>query len=121
MSRDWSSPVGEIIRAATERVADYQRFAAPVSPVGSKFAPPGFTKSAITEAEPVHYGDDGRILGLAGSRTNKHGGAYPYPIAFFSNAAGSTWNRGHRSKRRADNRFLTEALQSLASFVYRTR
>jgi hypothetical protein len=118
MARSWDSPVGEAVMAATERVEDWQRFTAPISPRGSRYAPPGFLKSRITSAEPVHHDADNVILGLAGTRTNRHGGAYSYPLAFISSDSGWTANRGGRSKRRAANRFITDAIAALDSFVY---
>lgn len=116
---DPDGPVGQIIEAATERVGDYQQLTAPLSPAGSKYAPPGFLKSRTGAADQLHADPaTGFVLGLAGTHTNRHGGAYPYPLAFIANPAGSTRNRGGRTRRPARNRFITEALNSLAGFVY---
>jgi hypothetical protein len=132
MARNWDSPVGTIIIAATEHVADYMQMTAPVSPVGSQYAPRGFLKSTIGAAEPTHYDDEGRIMGLAGTHTNRTGGGYPYPLSFIFNTSGRTSNpymsrRTHkpipgrrRTYRAATNAFIKEAVNSLASFIYRT-
>lgn len=116
---DLDGPVAKIIEAATERVGDYQRETAPVSPAGSKYAPPGFLKSRTGPAQELHHDPDtGFVTGYAGTPTNRHGGAYPYPLSFISNPSGSTWNRGRKTKRPARNRFIQEALASLESFVW---
>lgn len=112
-ARDWDSPIGKITAAATERVADYAELTAPVSATGSKYAPPGFLKSHL-RADTSQHDDDGTVLGLAGTSTNRHGGAYPYPQAF---VAGPTRNRGGKSTRR-ENRYLQDSLASLDEFVY---
>lgn len=119
MARSWDSPIGEAVRAAGEHVADYQRLTAPISAKGSKYAPPGFVKSRISESES-HDGD-GVVQALVGTVSNKRGGAYPYPVAFFSNRKGFTWNRGRHSRRPARNRFIQDSLNSLATFYYHAR
>lgn len=112
-------PIGRIIQAATERVGDYQQLTAPVSPVGSKYAPPGFLRSATGAAQELHTDPaTGFVIGYAGTRTNRHGGGFPYPLAFISNPAGRTRNRGGKSWRAAVNRYIQRALNSLESFVY---
>jgi hypothetical protein len=117
MARRWDSPVGEIIRDATSHVEDTQRILAPASLRGSRYSPPGHLKRTIREAEPVHFDDAGYILGLSGTATVRHGGSWPYALAFISNDAGRTANRGRRSYRRAENRFIENALNSLDTFV----
>lgn len=112
MIRDWGSPVGEAIREATSIVEDTARITAPVSPVGSKYAPTGFLKAGVHEALDLHHDTDGTILGLVG--------APRYPMNFLRNPTsnkGYTWNRGRKTTRPGNNRFLDDSLNSLAGFV----
>lgn len=107
MFRDWSSPVGLYIADLTQRAEDTAKVIAPVSPKGSKYAPPGYLKSRIV-GTTEHYTDDkGYVLGLVGIPL-RAGSRYPYP--FVNNPSGKTWNKGHRTFRRAMAKFLNEAL-----------
>jgi hypothetical protein len=118
---DTEGPIGEIITAATEVVGRYAQATAPVSPTGSKAAPPGFLKGTIGPASQLHHDDvygTGFVMGLAGTHTNRRGGGYPYPLAFISNPKMFTWNRGKRSFRLARNRFIQQAAIALDGFTY---
>lgn len=113
--RDWDSPVGKAIILATEQVSVIAKAKAPVSPVGSLFAPTGFLKSHTGESATRHHDTDGTVLGLVGAPV--------YPFAFISNfksRKGFTWNppgrNGRRTKRPGNNNFLSDALDSLAFF-----
>ncbi len=116
MFSDWDSDVGRAIRAATDVVADAAVAMAPVSPVGSKYAPPGYLKEHTRQAVTLHHGDDGHVLGLVG--------AVRYPFSFISNAKGYTDNpragrrRGRASRRRAEDNYLGRALDALAGFTW---
>jgi len=131
MKYDWASPVGEIIDAANAAVAAEATAFAPVSPVGSPHAPPGFLRSTVGAAANDHYDETGVILGLTGTHTNAHGGGYPFPLSFIFNTAGRTRNPGYYSRknrrltgraptyRKALNNFLQRAQYSaLAGFTY---
>jgi hypothetical protein len=115
LMRDWSGPVGQAVDAVTQEVADTARFLAPVSPVGSPLAPPGYLRANTRVSAEHHYTDDGSaVLGLAGAPN--------YPFAFIANDAGITRNpragkrRGRASVRRATDDFLAAALEA-APFI----
>lgn len=113
------NPVAEMLRDATNLVAIEAQASAPVSPTGgSKYAPSGFLKFRVHAADDLHNDDAGLLMGLVGTRINIHGGAANYPLPFIYNEAGSTWNRGHRSKRTATQAFLLESLNVLDGWVW---
>jgi hypothetical protein len=116
---DWlrtsdDSPLVDVLNDVADIILGEAVGLAPFSARGSKFAPPGFVKSHLTKSGLTHL-DDGSIAVLVGSRTNRHGGAWPYPLAFVT---GSTWNRGHRSRRLAD-KFLRRALDATPRTVWK--
>jgi hypothetical protein len=118
---DWlgdsdDSPIADVLGRVADLVLTEAISEAPFSLRGSyPYSPPGFVKSRIVKSRITHD-DGGALMVLVGSRLNRAGGAYPFPIAFVANDAGSTWNRGHRSRRKADNHFLKRALE-LAPFT----
>lgn len=132
MGMDWTSPVGEIIRAATEHVVNAQTGMAPVSPIGSRYAPPGYLRSRIHAANPDHFDDEGRIMGLAGVAVNRSGGAWPYPLRFISMPSGRISNpyinrktgrplsNKPRTYRASANYFIRNALLSLEGWLFHT-
>lgn len=112
MLKDWDSPLGQAIQDAVDVVEDTARVTAPVSPKGSKLAPPGFLKENTRQSLEQHHDDEGIIMGLVGTPR--------YPGNFISNPTsrkGYTWNRGHGSTRPGDNQFLPDALNSLNGFI----
>jgi hypothetical protein len=108
MFTDWSSPVGLYIERLTQEVETVARDTAPVSARGSKYAPPGYLKSRVFAAR--QHAADGTLMGMVGVPLAK-GSRYPLP--FVSNPSGKTWNRGRRTARRADNKFLIAALDAV--------
>lgn len=112
MLRDWSSPLGRAIQDAVDVVEDAARVTAPVSPKGSKLAPPGFLKANTRQSLEQHKDAEGIIMGLVGSPR--------FPMNFTSNPTsrkGYTWNRGHQTFRPGDNQYLSDSLGSLNGFV----
>ncbi len=110
---DWNGPVGKAVAAMTDEVEAAARIMAPVSARGSKYAWPGYLKAWTREAVEHHYDDQGFVLGLVGAPV--------YPYAFVSNfhsRKGYTVNRGHRSVRRADDRYLDDALDSVPYRIF---
>lgn len=117
MFRDWSNDIGRYIADLTARTEVVARIAAPVSPRGSKYAPPGYLKTRIAAAHK--HNPDGTILGLVGVPL-RSGSRYPLP--FVSNPSGRTRNanrvRGvvrHYGYRPAAAKFLSEALATVMS------
>lgn len=134
MGRDWSSPVADVINAATEHVAEAQFLTSPVSPKGSKYSPPGHLRATIHAAMPGHHDSEGRIMGLAGTKVTRSGGGWPYPARFINMTVKATVisnpyiNRRtgkpikgrKKTFRSAHNTFILDALESLRGWVYRT-
>jgi hypothetical protein len=59
----------------------------PVSPIGSKYAPPGYLASRVTP--DYNHNDDGTILGLVGiPKIGTNSNRYPYP--FINSGKGGT-------------------------------
>lgn len=112
---DWNGPVGQAVEQVTQIVEDIARLEAPVSPVGSKFAPPGFLKTFTRESEEHHFDDQGHVLGLVG--------APRYPFNFIASHAGFTHNPrsgrrpGRGSVRRADDNYLQRAIDAAPEIV----
>lgn len=115
---DWNGPVGEAVEQVTREVVDIARALAPVSPVGSKFAPPGFLKAGTRTSAEHHYDDQGQVLGLVG--------APQYPFNFIASHAGITANprsgrrRGRASVRRATDDYLARAIDAAPHIVIGT-
>lgn len=114
--RDWNGPVGDAVQQVTAEVVDLARSMAPVSRVGSKFAPPGFLKAFTRESLEHHYSEDGTtILGLAG--------APQYPFNFIASHSGYTANPragkrpGRGSRRRAADNYLARAIDAAPHIV----
>lgn len=108
----WESPVGVYIERLTEEVHAAALALAPVSPVGSKYAPVGYLKTRVAIARQ-HDDATGVVLGLVG--VPLHAGSR-YPLPFISNPRGSTRNanqHGHYGYRAAQDRFLLVALASV--------
>lgn len=108
---DWSGPVGQAIDEATAEVETVARIAAPVSPKGSVYSPPGNLKAFTRQALEHHYDDQGLVLGLVGAIR------YPYNFVATPKSHLGTLNRGHRSRRRPDN-YLADALNSAPFTVW---
>jgi hypothetical protein len=114
--RDWNGPVGEAVQQVTEIVEDTARFLAPVSPVGSKFAPPGFLKTWTRQSIEHHYDPQtGEIRGLVG--------APQYPFNFIASHSGFTANPrsgkhpGRGSRRKATDDYLARAIDAAPRIV----
>ena len=112
MFTDWNSDVGVYISDLTERVHAAAVATAPVSPRGSKYAPPGFLRTRVAQTHK-QADDTGYVLGLVGVPL-RAGSRYPLP--FVDNEQGVTRNanaRGHYGFRPAVNRFLQRALAAV--------
>lgn len=117
MFRSWSNDIGRYIADLTERTETLARIAAPVSPRGSTYAPPGYLKTRIAAAHK--FNPDGSILGLVGVPL-RSGSRYPLP--FVVNASGRTRNANrlkgvtrHYGYRTAAAKFLSDALATAMS------
>jgi hypothetical protein len=115
MVSDWSSPVGLYIERLATEVQQVAKDMAPVSPRGSKYAPPGYLRSRVHLAH--QHRPDGTVFGMVGVPLSK-GSRYPLP--FVDNPRGATRNAnkaGGRTRRygyrRAADRFLLDALNSV--------
>jgi hypothetical protein len=113
MARDWTSPIGEAIADAVQMVADEAEIIAPVSlSGGSKYAPSGFMKANTRAAGNTHYDERGFVQGMVGAPL------YPYNfIANPTSRKGFTWNRGKKTRRWADERYLEWAMRSALPFA----
>jgi len=118
MFSSWDGPVGQAVQEVTDEIEWLARLAAPVSPVGSKFSPPGTLKVLTRTSVEHHYTDDGHVFGLIGAPV--------YPFAFISNfrsGKGFTWNArsgkhpGRRSFRKADDNYLQRAIDAAPEIV----
>lgn len=114
MASDWTSPVGQYIERLTEEVFGAAKVTAPVSPRGSKYAPPGYLRGRVNIAH--QHQPDGVLLGMVGVPIKGGRGGNRYPLMFICNLRGSTRNAnqyGHYGYRVAQNYFLLRALQSI--------
>jgi hypothetical protein len=113
--RDWNGPVGDAVQQVVDEVVGLARSMAPVSPVGSRFAPPGFLRDFTRESAEHHYDEDGHVLGLVG--------APQYPFNFIASHSGVTANprsgkrRGRASYRSADDDYLARAIDAAPHIV----
>jgi hypothetical protein len=119
MFRDWGGPVGQAVDEVTREIADIAQALAPVSPHGSRLAPPGFLREHTRPSAEHHYDDaTGEVLGLAGAPV--------YPFAFISNVHGFTHNPrsgkrpGRGSVRKADDDYLARAVDAAPHIVIGT-
>jgi hypothetical protein len=115
--RDWNGPVGQAVDEVTREVAEIARELAPVSPVGSRFAPPGYLRANTRTSAEHHYDETtGEVLGLVGAPV--------YPFAFISNDKGFTHNprsgkrAGRASVRKATDDYLDRALDAAPHIVF---
>ena len=105
-------PVGQAIADAAQAVEDTAKIIAPVSAKGSPLSPPGTLKARTRVSEGRHHDENGYVMGLVGT---PH-----YPSNFIANPRsrkGYTWNRGRKSARPADDRFLERAARSALPFA----
>jgi hypothetical protein len=115
---DWNGPVGRAVQQVVDIVEDIARMEAPVSPVGGKFSPPGFLKSATRESDEHHFDDEGHVLGLVGAP------GYPYSfISTFRSHKGYTVNPrsarhpGRVTTRPARDDYLARAIEAAPEIV----
>lgn len=100
------SPVVKALDEAGDELLAEAIALAPASPVGSRYAPPGFLKTRIAKTG-VKHADDGSLEVLVGVPLRL---ASRFPLPFVDNPSGITWNRGHKSARLADDDFLGRAV-----------
>lgn len=110
----FDSPVVKALKDAADELHAEAVALAPMSAVGSRGAPPGYLKSRVAESD-IKHSDDGSLTVFVGVPL-RDGSRFPLP--FISNDSGVTFNRGHKSARHADDDFLGEALDLVASFDF---
>jgi hypothetical protein len=115
MARDWDSPIGRAVYEATGAIEDEAKLLAPVSATGSRYAPPGHLLAYTRQSEGLHHDElTGYVKGLVG--------APRMPYNFIANPTskkGWTWNRGRKTTRPADDRFLERSANSFPFAVWR--
>jgi hypothetical protein len=114
--RDWHGPVGQAVQQVVDEVVGLARSMAPVSPVGSRYAPPGYLRDFTRESAEHHYDPDtGNVLGLVG--------APQYPFNFIASHSGFTANPrsgkhpGRGSRRKATDDYLARAIDAAPRIV----
>jgi hypothetical protein len=115
---DWNGPVGQAVEQVTQIVEDNARILAPISPIGSLFAPRGFLKIRTRTSEEHHYDADGHVIGLVG--------APRYPYNFIANPTShkgytvnprSAKHPGRVTTRRATDNYLEDAINSAPHII----
>lgn len=115
---DWHGPVGQAVGEVVQIVEDTARALAPVSPIGSEFAPRGFLKEHTQQSAEHHFDDEGQVLGLIG--------APRFPFNFVANPTsrkGFTYNArsakhpGRFTVRKAADNYLEDAVDTAPHIV----
>jgi hypothetical protein len=112
MWADHHGPVGQAVELVTQMTEGIATDQAPVSPIGSRYAPIGYLKEHTRTSAEHHYDDQGFVIGLVGAPV--------FPFAFISNfrsRKGYTVNPrsarhpGRMTVRRADDNYLDRAIE----------
>lgn len=118
---DWTGPVGSAVQECVNEVEHIASGLAPVSPIGSKFAPRGFLRDSVHQSVEHHY-ENGEVIGLVG--------AARFPLNFLANPTshkGFTYNArsakhpGRVTVRVANKNFLEDALDAAPHLEIGTR